>query len=179
MATEIERRWFVNIEKFKQLHDVTVLEKKEIVQFYLSTDPERTVRVRIVNDSQAFVTIKGLRSNNTCKEYEYEIPVSDANELMDLRIGHWVGKTRIIVPVENELKFEVDWFSDLNDGLVIAELELPSIDTVFEKPTWLGSELNAELCHRFSNSALALDPFYNRTHLNRMALYCNRPVVPT
>lgn len=172
MATEIERRWFVNTEKFKEMYDVSLLKKKEIIQFYLSTNPERTVRVRIVNGSQAFVTIKGLRSNNTCKEYEYEIPVSDANELMDLRIGHWVGKTRMIVPIENGLKFEVDWFSDMNDGLVIAELELPSIDTVFEKPTWLGSELDGLVGSHFSNSALASLPLKYRVpeSFNRMAL---------
>jgi adenylate cyclase len=144
MATEIERRWFVNVEKFKQLHDVTMLPKQEIIQGYLSVDPDRTMRIRVINQQRAFITIKSRKQGLSCKEFEYPIPVEDAEEMLPMCVGQ-VHKCRLFVAhVENTGThvFEVDFFSDLNDGLVLAELELESENIVLDNPpVWLEQEI--------------------------------------
>jgi CYTH domain-containing protein len=165
MATEIERRWFVNVEEFKQLHDVTMLPKQEIIQGYLSVDPDRTMRIRVINQQQAFITIKSRKQGLSCKEFEYPIPVEDAEEMLPMCVGQ-VHKCRLFVAhVENTGThvFEVDFFSDLNDGLVLAELELESENIVLDNPpVWLEHEItsDANMQIRLSNSVLAMKPVF-------------------
>lgn len=167
MATEIERHWFVNTEKFKEMYDVSTLPKKEIIQGYLSVDPDRTVRIRIVNQEEAFITIKSRKQGLSCKEFEYPILVEDAEEMLPMCVGQ-VHKCRVYVEHHWRV-FEVDFFADLNDGLVLAELELKSEDTVIDNlPEWLAEEITADSDMQaiLSNSALAMNPVNIRAFPN-------------
>lgn len=136
MATETERKFLVSGE-FMHLA-VKVL---NITQFYLSTDPGRTIRIRI-SDSEAFLTIKNKPDNNSLTRLEWEFPinVADAKEMMQISLPGKVIKSRYLVPFGNQM-FEVDVFHEKNDGLVIAEIELDSEDQLVEKPDWLGEEV--------------------------------------
>ena len=112
-----------------------------IVQGYLSKDPERTVRVRII-DKEGWLTIKG-KSNaqgTSRSEWEKSIPLEDAKQLLVLAIDVPIEKIRHIVPFEN-FTFEVDEFLTHNKNLLLAEIELPSEDTSFPRPDWLGDEV--------------------------------------
>ena len=136
MATEIERKFLVKGE-FRQ----KAVGEVDILQRYLSVYPDKTIRLRIVG-SEAYLTIKG-RSYGTSisrNEWEYNIPLKDAEEIMKLCVPGKVVKTRYLVPYEDHI-FEVDVFHEENEGLVIAELELSSDDEAFNKPDWLGREV--------------------------------------
>jgi adenylate cyclase len=137
-----------------------VTEKHEIVQAYISANPKRTVRIRI-QDDKAFINIKGSTKISGLMRYEWEkeIPVKEARELMALRESGLVEKTRYIVPAGNGLKFEVDEFHGDNQGLLLAEIELPSVDTPFERPDWLGE--NATGMPSFYSSELSKNPYKN------------------
>jgi adenylate cyclase len=152
MAIEIERKYAV-IGDFKSLSTVHY----HIAQGYLSTVPERTVRVRIKND-KAFLTIKGIAHNNGISRYEWEkeISVHEAEELLNLCEPFVIRKTRYEVYFENQ-KFEIDEFCAENEGLLIAELELESEDTIVNKPLWLGDEIVND--ERYFNSQLSKNPF--------------------
>lgn len=139
MSQEIERKFLVKGE-FKNFAKAYV----QIVQAYLSLHPARIVRVRKV-DNRAFLTIKGDLGDLSVvrQEYEYEIPLSDAQGLMALALPHQISKRRYFVPEENGLIFEVDVFFGRNNGLVLAEIELPDEAFAFAKPDWLGREVTA------------------------------------
>lgn len=139
MATETERKFLVRSE-FKKY----AVKEIRIVQGYLSVDPFKTMRIRIT-DNSAFLTIKSPRQNGGLArgEWEFQIPVHDAEELMDLCLPGRVIKTRYIVPAGSH-NFEVDVFHDKNEGLIIAEIELESENDVFEKPEWLGEEVTGK-----------------------------------
>lgn len=136
MAVETERKFLVKGE-FRHL----AIRKIEMIQTYLCIDMDKTIRVRIT-DEQAFLTIKGRPSGISISrnEWETEIPVEDAREMMQICIPGRVIKTRYLVPY-GKSTFEVDEFHDKNEGLVIAELELASESDLFEKPEWLGEEV--------------------------------------
>jgi len=153
MANEIERKFLVKGDYKKYVSKET-----KIVQGFLSTVPERTVRVRIKGD-KGFLTIKGIGNESGVSRYEFEkeISVSDAKDLMKICEPGVIDKTRFIVLVENDLFFEVDEFYGKNEGLTVAELEVPSEDTVFEKPEWLGEEVTGDV--RFFNSMLMKNPY--------------------
>jgi len=152
MSLEIERKFLVRGE-FR--NDAT--EATEIVQGYLSSVPGSTVRIRIRGE-KGYITIKGKAGASGIERYEWEkeIPVDDARELMKLCEPFPVEKTRYLVPYRGHL-FEVDVFHGSNSGLVMAEIELRSVDEVFEKPPWLGEEVSAD--PRYYNSALSVKPF--------------------
>jgi len=152
MPTEIERKFLV-IGDFM----TGATEATEIVQGYLSTSPERTVRIRI-RGNRGFITIKGKAGEaETARfEWEMEIPVKDARELLMLCEPFNVTKTRYLVPFGNHV-FEVDVFHGENEGLVMAEVELRAIGEEFEKPSWLGNEVTSD--PRYFNSALSINPF--------------------
>ena len=147
MATETERKFLVKGEFTK--HSV---KRTEIIQAYLSVDPQKTVRIRI-SDNEAFITIKSPRKAGTFSrgEWEYAIPHSDAMEILLLCVPGRVVKTRYHVPFENHT-FEVDVFHDKNEGLILAEVELASEDEYFGKPEWLGKEVTGD--PRYFNSNL-------------------------
>jgi len=155
MAQEIERKFLVK-EDFTPFYE----EKIYIKQGYLSIVPERTVRIRIT-DKKAFITIKGKASKTGISRYEWEkeINITEANELFNLCEYSLIEKTRYIIPTKNNLYFEVDVFYGDNKGLVIAEIELPSENTIFEKPSWLGKEVTG--IEKYYNSMLVKNPFVN------------------
>lgn len=135
-----------------------VSQKHSIVQGFLSRVPERSVRVRI-KDDRGFLTIKGIGndSGTTRFEWEKEIPVSEAEDLLKLCESGIVDKTRHIVPVSGGLFFEIDVFHGDNEGLMLAEIELPEESTTFDKPHWLGIEVTG--ISRYYNSELSKNPY--------------------
>jgi len=155
MAQEIERKFLVKAD-FK-----TFSQKKiYIKQGYLSVVPERTVRIRIT-DKNAYITIKGKASKNGVSRYEWEkeTPINEADELFKLCEYSIIEKTRFIIPANDNLFFEVDEFYGDNEGLIIAEIELPSEGTAFTKPDWLGKEVTG--IDKYYNSMLVKMPYKN------------------
>ena len=152
MAKEIERKFLVSGE-FRQDSP----ESYHIMQGYISTDHDRTVRVRIKGE-QGFLTIKGRSSLDGLSRYEWEkeIPVSEALELMNLCVSGVIDKTRYLVPYGGHT-YEVDVFHGANEGLVLAEIELADEQEMFKKPSWLGEEVTGDV--RYYNSMLSLHPF--------------------
>jgi adenylate cyclase len=149
MATEIERKFLVNGTQWRNGTGT------RIQQGYLNRDKARTVRVRVRAD-QAFLTVKGLNQGASRAEFEYEIPLADAKELLKLSDGPIIEKTRYVVVHEGS-KWEVDEFEGDNSGLVVAEIELQSQDEPFSRPPWLGREVTDD--NRYYNSSLASHPF--------------------
>ena len=139
MATETERKYLVKSE-FRHL----VVKEITITQFYLSIDPDKTIRLRIADD-KAYLTIKSRfrKESITRSEWEFSIPFSDANEILHVCLPGKIVKTRYLIPSGNHT-FEVDVFHDKNEGLIIAEIELSSEDEQFEKPDWLGEEVTGK-----------------------------------
>ena len=123
-------------------------------QGYLSLEPARTVRVRRAG-AAAWLTVKGRNLGPRRAEFEYPIPVDDADAMLALCVGR-VRKTRYLEPVGAHV-FEVDVFEGENAGLVIAEVELAAVDEAFERPAWLGAEVTEDA--RYFNSALAAHPY--------------------
>ncbi|RXP44579.1 CYTH domain-containing protein [Lutibacter sp. HS1-25] len=155
MSQEIERKFLVKGD-FKNL----AVKSYQIAQGFLSTVPERTVRVRI-KDLQGFITVKGIgnASGTTRFEWEKEISVAEAESLLAICEPTIIKKVRYIVPATNNLFFEVDVFLGANLGLEVAEIELPTEDAMFEKPDWLGAEVTGQ--SQYYNASLAKNPFSN------------------
>lgn len=155
MAQEIERKFLVQGD-FKPL----VIKETRITQGYLSSVPERTVRVRIKGD-RGFMTIKGIGNESGASRYEWEkeISVEDAKELLAICEAGVIDKTRFIVKADGNLVFEVDEFYGENEGLTVAEIELPTEDTVFTKPSWLGEQVTGDV--KYFNSMLMKNPYKN------------------
>jgi CYTH domain-containing protein len=150
---EIERKFLVVSEAFKK----AAFKHTRIVQGFLNTHPERTVRVRIMGDS-AFLTVKGIsNAEGTIRtEWEKEIEVSDAEHLLQLCEEGVIEKVRYEVKTGDHI-FEVDEFLGNNEGLVVAEIELNSENELFEKPVWLGKEVTGDI--KYYNSQLSKKPF--------------------
>ena len=150
---EIERKFLVVNESYKEL----ATSSTHIKQGYICSDRGRTVRVRI-RGHQAFLTIKGPSFDNGLSRYEFEkeITLDEAEHLFRLCGPGVIDKTRYLVPVGNHV-FEVDEFYGDNEGLVVAEVELSSVDEVFERPTFLGIEVTGD--RRYYNSMLTLQPY--------------------
>lgn len=155
MAIEIERKFLVKDGSFKteSVHEM------RITQRYLSSVPERTVRVRI-KGNKGFITIKGSGSDSGVSRFEWEeeISVQDVKELFKICEQGIIDKTRYDVKFDKHT-FEVDEFYGANAGLIVAEVELSSEDEIFEKPDWLGDEVTGEI--KYFNSMLIKNPFSN------------------
>jgi len=139
MAQEIERKFLVTSLDFKK--EASTFFK--ISQGYISRKPERTVRVRIIGSS-AYLTIKGKSSDSGVSRFEWEMQISldDAKELMKICEPGIIEKTRYIIPLAgSDLKYEVDEFHGRHEGLIIAEIELLSESQEFTKLAWLGQEV--------------------------------------
>ena len=136
--TEIERKFLVLSDAFQ----AEATSSMEIRQGYLCKDPDKTIRIRI-RDTQAFLTIKSgkLRAGLAKFEWEKEIALADAEELMSLCLPGAIEKTRYIIPCANGRKWEVDVFHGRLEGRVLAEIELGSEDEAFVRPEWLGEEV--------------------------------------
>jgi adenylate cyclase len=151
MAKEIERKFLVKGDSWRRDRA-----GKPYRQGYLSTEKERTVRIRTAGD-QAFITIKGVSSGASRSEYEYEIPVRDANEMLDhLCKKPLIEKTRYRIPHDN-LVWEVDEFAGENRGLVLAEVELKDENQEVSLPSWIGREVTDD--RRYFNVNLVEEPF--------------------
>jgi len=152
MGKEIERKFLVKGDFKKH-----VKKSKKIIQGYLSSVPERAVRVRIKGD-KGFMTVKGIgnESGATRYEWEREISVKDATDLLKICEPGVIDKTRFIVEYKNHT-FEVDEFYGENEGLTVAEVELESEDEKFEKPDWLGNEVTGEV--KYYNAMLMKTPY--------------------
>jgi adenylate cyclase len=149
LPIEIERKFLISGTDWQQAGGT------HIFQGYLCYENGRTVRVRLAGD-KAFLTIKGPGIGLVRPEFEYEIPVSEAEQLLDLCIGAVIEKIRHVI-VHKGSKWEVDEFLGANSGLVVAEIELESEDQSFERPEWLGHEVTAD--HRYANASLAAHPY--------------------
>ena len=146
MAKEIERKFLVENTNFK----VSATHSYEITQGYLSRRIDSTVRVRI-KDDKAFLTVKGRNNGAVRDEWEYEIPVADARDMLGrCADGAVITKTRYIVPFEGWI-WEVDEFHGHNEGLVVAEIELPSADSPFRVPLFVGKEVTGNPAYYNSN----------------------------
>lgn len=150
---EIERKFLVTSEAFKK----EAFTQNRIAQGYLSSIPERTVRVRI-KGKKGFLTIKGVSNESGLSRFEWEkeIPVDEAKELLKLCEKGFIDKTRFEVKIGKHV-FEVDEFYGENEGLIMAEIELNSESEIFEKPSWLGKEVTND--NRYYNSYLSQNPF--------------------
>lgn len=155
MNLEIERKFLV-CGNFKN----EVINSYKIAQGFLSSHPQRTVRVRIT-DTKGYITVKGISnaSGTTRFEWEKEILLADAQNLLRICEPSIIEKTRYIVPASNNLFFEVDEFLGDNLGLIIAEIELPSENFRFNKPSWLGEEVTGQT--KYYNSVLSKNPYSN------------------
>ena len=149
MAKEIERKFLVKDSWQPQAAGIT------IAQGYLSTVPERTVRVRIKGD-KGYLTIKGKNQGISRAEFEYEIPLADAEELLKLAEQPILSKVRYLEQHGNRL-WEIDVFAGENQGLVVAEVELPDEGADFSRPVWLGQEVSGDV--RYYNANLIKNPF--------------------
>ncbi|PZD72260.1 Inorganic triphosphatase [Acaryochloris thomasi RCC1774] len=151
MALEIERKFLVTNDDWRLGCEGTVY-----IQGYVAATPKATVRVRVAGDL-AYLTLKGKVVDLTRTEFEYPIPVADARQMLQ----QWcaplvVEKTRYKIPL-GDLVWEVDDFSGLNQGLVVAEVELLSSTQEIVKPAWLGEEVSHDA--RYYNSSLARMPY--------------------
>ncbi|MCR9251131.1 MAG: CYTH domain-containing protein [bacterium] len=152
MATEIERKYLVKNDRWKQF----VSKEFIIKQGYLNTDPSRTVRVRLKGED-AYITIKGPSENNISRaEFEYNIPWDDALGLLKMCHRPVIEKIRYEVNY-NEITFEVDVFEGDNAGLILAEVELVDEAQVVELPGWIGEEVSDD--ERYYNSYLSKIPY--------------------
>ncbi|SHL66456.1 CYTH domain-containing protein [Flavobacterium xanthum] len=150
---EIERKFLVKNESFKEV----AFAQNPIAQGYLSSIPERTVRIRI-KGGKGFLTIKG-NSNKTGMsrfEWEKEIPIAEAKALLLLCEEGVIEKTRFEIKSGNHT-FEVDEFYGKNEGLIVAEIELNAETDSFDKPEWLGDEVTGDI--RYYNAYLSKIPF--------------------
>lgn len=152
---EIERKFLVTNDSFK----ATAFAQNQIVQGYLSSAPERTVRVRIKGD-KGFLTIKGISNDSGMSRFEWEkeIPLYEAKELLMLCEKGVIDKTRFEIKCGSHV-YEVDEFYGENEGLIIAEIELSSEMETFERPNWLGEEVTH--INRYYNAYLSTHPFKN------------------
>ncbi|KHK89536.1 CYTH domain-containing protein [Novosphingobium malaysiense] len=153
MAVEIERKFLVADDTWR----TGVSGARRIRQAYLCKNGMASVRVRVVDDCSARLTVKAMPHGDgpalSRAEFEYAIPLEEGLAMLDLRIGRVVEKTRHLVPAENGRTWEVDVFSGTHEGLVLAEIELSAPDEEFVQPRWLGREVTDDPA--YSNAALA------------------------
>jgi CYTH domain-containing protein len=151
MAQEIERKFLLAGEGWRGLAEGIAYR-----QGYLCAGKERSVRVRIAGD-RGFLTIKGATIGAARSEYEYEIPLTDAREMLDALCPQpQIEKKRYSIPYRGFI-WEIDEFFGLNQGLIVAEIELEREDQPFERPNWIGEEVTGDT--RYYNAALCAAPY--------------------
>ena len=154
MAQEIEKKFLVAVE-FKE----SAKKATRITQGYLSSVPERTVRVRVKGD-KGYITVKGIGNDSGASRFEWEkeIPVEDVRDLLKICEPGVIDKTRYLVDCDGHT-FEVDEFYGDNEGLVVAEVELSDENEAFTRPSWLGEEVTGD--KKYYNSMLMKNPYKN------------------
>ena len=152
MGLEIERKFLVDGD-FKPF----ATQSTRITQGYLSSVPERTVRIRIKGD-KGYITVKGIGSGSGASRFEWEkeIPVGEAEQLLAICEPGIIDKRRYLVPAGRHT-FEVDEFYGVNEGLTVAEIELSSESEPFVRPAWLGKEVTGDV--RYYNAMLMKQPY--------------------
>ena len=153
MATEIERKFLVEGDFLSE-----ATSKTRIVQGYICSEKGRTVRVRI-RDDKGYLTVKGAASSSGLSRYEFEreVPLEDAEQMLRLCEQESINKERYLVPYKGHT-WEVDVFHGHNEGLILAEIELSREDEPFERPSWLGKEVTGD--RLYYNSVLTRTPFH-------------------
>ena len=152
MALEIERKFLICSDEWR----TQVTHRELLRQGYLSSGSQCSIRARVAGE-QAWLNLKARRSGMTRLEFEYPIPVADANEILDeLAQGPILEKYRHLIPA-GEYVWEVDEFLGANAGLIVAEIELPSENAQFGRPSWLGQEVTED--ERYYNFNLAQKPY--------------------
>lgn len=153
MGKELERKFLVKNSTYKKL-----CSGKLYKQGYLNRNPDRTVRVRLI-DNKGFLTIKSKENDIARKEFEYEIPFTDAEEILEkICEKPFIEKTRYIYNYMGHV-WEIDEFHGENEGLVIAEIELENENENFAIPEWIGEEVTYD--NKYFNSNLIKNPFKN------------------
>ena len=145
MGKEIEHKYLVKDTTYKEMARTS----HHIVQGYLQRDPLRTVRVRI-RDERGFITVKGLTRGDTRLEFEYEIPLADAREMIGMCEGKVIDKTRWIVDFGGYI-WEVDEFHGDREGLTVAEIELRDSSHAYPLPPFAGKEVTGDPAYYNSN----------------------------
>ncbi|MCL4158195.1 UNVERIFIED_CONTAM: hypothetical protein GTU68_054033 [Idotea baltica] len=155
MAIEIERKFLVTTDAFKK----EAFKKEKIVQGFLSSVPERTVRIRVMGEI-GFITVKGIGNASGLSRYEWEkeISINEAIDLLKICEPGVIDKCRYLVK-SGIHTFEVDEFYSNNEGLIVAEIELASEEEAFKKPEWLGEEVTG--IAKYYNSSLVKTPYLN------------------
>lgn len=151
MGIEIERKFLLKNKEWRAHAGVGI----EIRQGYLNSTKERTVRIRIKGEV-GLITVKGETVNSTRKEYEYQIPIEDAEELLELCEKPIIEKTRFEV-VHNQKVWEIDEFKGINEGLIVAEIELEDENEELEFPQWIDEEVTSDA--RYYNANLIAHPY--------------------
>src|SRR5262249_32985213 len=157
MGFEIERKFLVASDSWRN----SAIRHTNIRQAYLDSNAKVSIRVRVNDDNSATLTFKSRSSKLRRREFEYAIPTLDAEELISLRRSCTIEKVRYIVP-HNNLDWEVDVFSGENQGLVVAEIELPDENHQIELPSWIGPEVTGQ--DRYYNGTLAQHPYRSWLH---------------
>ena len=155
MTVEIERRFLLADDSWRE----AASEPLVLQQGYLSVEKERTIRVRIIG-SQAWLTLKSYISDMTRSEFECEIPLAHAQAMMANMCPFKMEKYRYRVEFEGFV-YEIDEYFGDNAPLIVAEIELPSEDTEFPKPSWLGKEITSD--GKFTNAYLSKHPYSSWT----------------
>lgn len=150
MGQEIERKYLIKGDAWREGAVGTLFR-----QGYLNSAKERVVRARTMGEKAA-LTIKGIATGATRLEFEYEIPLADAQQLLELCEPPLIEKTRYKIPYQG-LVWEIDEFHGANEGLIVAECELESEDQAIDKPDWVGEEVTGD--PRYFNSNLITHPF--------------------
>ncbi len=152
MGIEIERKFLVANDGWRK----NIISKTRLKQGYLANQERASVRVRIDGD-QAYLTIKSATLGIRRSEFEYEIPIHDAEDMLDqIATPPFIEKTRYGVKCDEHV-WEIDLFYGENEGLIVAEIELEAEDENFELPDWAGEEVSADA--RYFNVCLVTHPF--------------------
>lgn len=152
MGIEIERKYLVADATWRE----SKVPGRKIVQAYLASTDILVFRVRILDDIEAYLTIKGGRTGISRPEFEYEIPLRDARQLVAMASDAIVEKTRYRISVGTHV-WEVDEYAGANTGLITAEIELSEESEDFQRPAWLGIEVSGQ--PRYGNASLAVRPY--------------------
>lgn len=150
MALEIERKFLLRNDKWRNF----IQSSSTLRQAYILYADDRNLRIRIKNENQATLTIKIGRDGLVRSEYEYDVPYRDAEELIEASQSIVLEKTRHLVHWDNHT-WEIDEFSGIYTGLIIAEVELTATDDLPTIPDWIGEELTGD--RRYSNQTLATE----------------------
>jgi adenylate cyclase len=163
MSLEIERKFLVVGSAWRS----SVTKSKTMRQGYLVGEGGRSsIRVRVAGED-ARLNIKAAVVGAARAEYDYPVPLADAQEILDTLCVGLVDKTRHYAPAAADLTWEIDEFAGANEGLIVAEIELTDVDQRFDRPAWLGAEVTEYA--RYYNHALALHPYHDWTDAERNA----------